>query len=362
MSSLKDDIVHSVDDQLRAMFQQPGMWGSEEAFEFQVLQLLEFRSMALRPGLEKQKPRSVLDTYHALLASEFPGAPPIYLFSLVKKFNRVDDFIPILRRLSERIGQDMTPEDVFMTHDLVLRLWLREDVSLPRALTLSSYYDVFHRVLRAVSRSRGTRGRASQDLERAIDFAMHDVVVRPANGAPANITLPLDEVETTYVEQVKHGLAQIAAVNEWAAIGESPLEDLAHDIPGDGAAQRIAAQALRLMPSQEALVQTVELGGKLMPRREPLTIRPHYAERLVEVVKQSPTLHDFDDYGEIRAIDIDQRSMKIRKGKRTLRCWMERADLLDVAEENLRQRVRVIGHEYRDPGSPPVVIVHRIVP
>lgn len=363
MSTLQRDIVEVVDSQLAALWRAPRMWGTtDEAIELHVIQLLEFRSIAIRPKLERREPRTVLNSYHGALANLFPGAPPWYLFDLVDNFNRKDEFILLLKGITERIIAEMQPEDVFATHDLVLRLWLREDVKAPRASTLSSYYDAFHRVLRAVSRKKGTRGRAGRDLEKAIDFALTDVEISPANGAPASITLPLDEVETTEIDAVKQGVAQIVAVNEWAADTSQPVDALTHAIAGEGAPERVAAQALRLMPSQEAAVLSVEFGGKLVKRPAPITIRPSHAERLVEIVEQSRTLRPFDEVGDVRAIDIDQRSFKIRKGNRSLRCWLEDAKLLSVAEAALRQRVRVIGHEYRDPGSPPVIIAERIVP
>lgn len=88
--------------------------------------------------------------------------------------------------------QGMAEEDLFLTHDLVLRLRMRPEARLPRASSLSAYYEALRSVLRALARPRGTRGRASHDLEEALDFAMPDVQVTPPNGKPAEVVLPLD--------------------------------------------------------------------------------------------------------------------------------------------------------------------------
>jgi hypothetical protein len=357
MSALCNTVVHFVDEQLRYIFAAPSMWGGDEAIELQVVQLLEFRSVALRPELEKRAPRTILDAYHRILKEEFPGAPPYPLFALLEKFERKGELIPLLRRFAERIVREMEPEDVFAAHDLVLRLWFREEVRGPRASALSSYYDVLRRVLRALSRSRGSRGPAGRELEEALDFAISDVDVVPPNGVSAHMVLPLDQIEPRETENVKRALAQIVAVNEWAADPSRPVSALEEDLHDRATSQHVAAQALRLMPNREAAVQTVEVGGRLVDRRTPLTIQPHYAGRIVGVVKQSEALREFDVVGSIRAVDIDQRSMRILVGKQSIRCWMEDPKLLDVARDALGHRARIIGRQYKDPGSPLVVIV-----
>ncbi len=68
MSSLQDRVLRFIDEQLDAIRKRPGMWGPDIAVELQILQLLEFRSVLLRPALEDANPRAVLDAYEEFLA------------------------------------------------------------------------------------------------------------------------------------------------------------------------------------------------------------------------------------------------------------------------------------------------------
>jgi hypothetical protein len=363
MSDLKDTVVTYVDEQLHAILMAPGMWGSPESVEFQFLQLLEFRSVTLRPELEKVNPRSVLEEYHRFLKEEFPGAPSYPLFRLVEKYDRKMEFVSLLKKFSEHLKQQMRPSDVMQSHDLILKLVLSKQIRVPRASVLSSYYDVFHRVLRAVSRRQGTRGLASHDVEEAIDFTLPEVIVNQANGAPASIILPLDQPETAEADDVKRGLESLVAMNEWAAIPGSPvasfvnsLSEEDHDRP-----ERIAVQALRLVPGEDLSIQQVELGGRLVGRATPIAIKPEFGERMVKVVRARRKGRKFDELGTIRAVDIDQRSMRIKAGSRTIKCWINEQVLLGRAKKALGQYARVVGTIYETPGSPAVIDVDNII-
>ena len=84
MSDVRETIVAWTDQYLHEILAAPRMWGSLEAVEMQVLQLLEVRALALRPDQELASPRRVLDTYVAFLRDRYPTQPSIPLFSLVQ--------------------------------------------------------------------------------------------------------------------------------------------------------------------------------------------------------------------------------------------------------------------------------------
>lgn len=107
MSSTEDNIVTYVDEQLAAIFAAPEMWGSSEAIELQVIQLLEVRALTLRPEIEKQNPRGVLEAFQSLVSEEFPNAPPYPLHGLVEEYGSQGEFIRCLRRISKKIVKEM---------------------------------------------------------------------------------------------------------------------------------------------------------------------------------------------------------------------------------------------------------------
>jgi hypothetical protein len=360
MSSLRNNLVHYVDEQIEAILSAPGMWGSNEAVELQLLQLLEFRSVALRPELERRAPRTILDAFQRFLQTEFVDPPPMPLFVLVEEYGRQREFVPLLRKFIGESVAGMEEEDPFRTHDLVLRLRLRAEARVPRASSLSAYYDALRRVLRALARSRGTRGRASHDLEEAIDFAMPDVTVMPANGAPAQVVLPLEQLDRKEAPSVQRALSQIATASSWAADIGSPVGALKERLPQGALSELVAAQTLRLMPSAEADVRSVELGGKLLGQVEPIVLRPAHAGRMVQVLRQETEPHPFDEVGSVRAVDMDQRTLRLRVTSGSVRCWLDTPELIELSRSALGQRVRVKGWLHRAPGSPPVVIVERI--
>ncbi|AFE06038.1 hypothetical protein COCOR_04803 [Corallococcus coralloides DSM 2259] len=360
MSTLKEAVLSYIDEQLNSILAAPGMWGSGESVEFQFIQLLEFRSVILRPELEKTNPRSVLDDYQKFLGEAFPGSHPAPLFRLVAKHRREQDFTSLLERFSVRQKQVLSRHIENQQHDIIIKLNLSKSYHTPRASTLSSYYEIFHRVLRAVSRRRGTRGLASHDIEEAIDFTLPDVIIQQANGAPASITMPLDQLESAEREDVSRGISNLVAVSEWAADPDGSVESLVNSIPHEEYPERIAAQALRLIPGEDLAVQTVELSGTLIRRPKPVVLMPFYGERMVEVVRTRRKGRKFNEFGTIRAVDIDQLSMRIKTKNRTYKCWLKDRTLLERAKRALGRSAQIVGTIYNTPGSPVVVDVKDI--
>src|SRR5690606_765557 len=56
------------------MRRAPLMWGPPIAIEMQYLQLLETRLLVLRPDLDREQPRLVLDKYAEFLRKKYPKA------------------------------------------------------------------------------------------------------------------------------------------------------------------------------------------------------------------------------------------------------------------------------------------------
>jgi len=367
MTPLKDTIVRYIDERLDAITDAPPMWGSDEAVEMQVLQLLELRALTLRPEVERGQPRAVLDAYVAFLRRKFPKEPCMNLAALLEKHAKQGDMSPILEEFRREMMAKVPEEPLFGAHDLVIVLWLGNDVGVPRASTLSSYYDVFHRVLRALTRERGTtRGRAPRDLEVAIDFAMPEVGVFPANGVPAHVVLPLDQPpsgrQSVHAASIREALAQIAIVSKWAADRDSPVDELQRRLDEETVPRRIAAQTLRLVPSEG--MKAVDIGGKLMGSLEPVQLRPELARRVVGVIKEGQVPRPYTATGSVRAVDIDRGSMRLRVDREprgaSIICWIEDRDLVALAQQLLGRPAQVTGQLYGNPAGNDFVIVEQI--
>lgn len=61
-----------IETRLGALFAAPGMWGSAEAVEMQVMQLWDLRHFLHTP---RPEPRAVLDRYVAWLGVRYPRRP-----------------------------------------------------------------------------------------------------------------------------------------------------------------------------------------------------------------------------------------------------------------------------------------------
>ncbi|WP_044250860.1 hypothetical protein [Chondromyces apiculatus] len=110
MTTLQGNLVRYIDEQLDAIERRPRMWGPDLCVELQYLQLLEFRSATLRPELERQDPRAVLDEFARFLALNFPGAPPLPLTALLAESHRERELVAFLREFRRMLIIQMGAE------------------------------------------------------------------------------------------------------------------------------------------------------------------------------------------------------------------------------------------------------------
>ncbi len=80
MSDLREVTTSWIDARMDSMLAAPQMWGSREAVELQALLLVELRSVVMRPTVDAEDSRRVLDAYAKFLARRFPNATPAPLF------------------------------------------------------------------------------------------------------------------------------------------------------------------------------------------------------------------------------------------------------------------------------------------
>jgi hypothetical protein len=118
MSSLHDTILGWVDQRVGDMLAAPRTWGSNEAVEMQILQLMELRALALHPAQELESPRRILETYLAYLRDRFPAKPPMPLFQLVGQDEPGAQTAEHLRGFVEAITPGMLEESPSQPKDI----------------------------------------------------------------------------------------------------------------------------------------------------------------------------------------------------------------------------------------------------
>lgn len=111
MIPLQSTILQYIEDQLDAMEKRPHMWGPDLCIELQYLQLLEFRSITLRPELERTNPRAVLEAFSDFLARRFPGTAPVPLSCLLPRERPERELMNILGEFRRELVTQMAPEE-----------------------------------------------------------------------------------------------------------------------------------------------------------------------------------------------------------------------------------------------------------
>jgi hypothetical protein len=358
LSSLRDTIVAWVDQRLADVLAAPPMWGSPEAVEVSVLQLLELRALALRPAQELDNPRRVFDTYLAYLREQFPRKPQQPLFELLGgDDDQCSGLAAGLRGFIEALAPSMLEENLFQHSELAIRLVFAKGHA-PVTSAFTGYYEEFRRAARAVARPAGkATGRVSKALEVGTDFTLEDARVRQENGSPAEVVLVLgsesvDQQRMLQSDPVRDALSSLLAMGEWAG-SDAPLKDL----PVDDADQRtrLAVQARRVLPSRG--IESVSVGGRLVGRSKPVEFRAEHERRFLSVIESSTHPQPFAERDEVRAVDLDRGVLVLGK-KLRMPCYVRPGMLGDVAAAGVTAHVE--GQLYRPLGARPFVLVERL--
>ena len=94
MTWVVSKLIDFIDERLDHMIEAPGMWGSSESVELQILQLLEIRSLVLGAPDAQSHWHHVQTDYERFIAVHFPGAPPTTLTVLLDQ--QPSKLIPLL--------------------------------------------------------------------------------------------------------------------------------------------------------------------------------------------------------------------------------------------------------------------------
>jgi hypothetical protein len=341
------------------MLMAPRAWGSDEAIEMQVLLLLQFRALTLRPDFDHGDPGSLVDDYMEYLTREYPKHPHRPLHQIVEADHLGFNMANELKKIIQTFTQSMLEENPFQHNDLAIRL-VFETGRTPTTAAFTGYYEEFRRAARAVARRDKTVGRAPKGIEEATDFALSDVRMTPRNGAPAEALLllgagvPSESRDWVAEHAVRDAIVDLVTMGEWAtsqaAVNALPVDDMEQR-------SRTTVQAMRIVP-RHGIVKA-EIGGTLIGRTKPVEFRPEHERRFLAVLGSSAPFEVYDKTEEIRGIDLD-RGLVIVNRKTRLLCYVRPEHLQEVTEVGIQAHVR--GTLYRPLVGRPFVIVSHIVP
>jgi hypothetical protein len=359
MSALREAVLHFVDERIRQMLQRPAAWGSEENVELQVLQLVEVRALALHPDTEPRRIFKLLQrAYERFVEDAIQARRPELLSEILQSRDELSRFSDLLGTFVSSWEYANRDENPFEEHDLVVRLTLKDQFDEPPTSMIGHYYETLRRVIRAIERDN-PMGRAPREVEQATDFRTPDLQVHRRNGMPARVVMPLRIppreqlgllMPDEGVTRVRSAMSHLATVAEWAG-ADAPLNDLSEVLPDSERRQRVAFQALRLVPSRSDACRLVELGGKEIGRLRPVELSNVMSNRLFEVVSFGQSPVPFDVSGVVRMLDLDQGLIALKEpGSRRRALYYLRLEDADVLPTDLLgQEVRLEGETYRDP-------------
>lgn len=365
MTSLRETLLHFIDDRMEHLLSRPGMWGPDIAVELQFLQLAEIHSTILHSQTRSEERFERLrNAYFRFLRNRIPDAGPLLLSGLVAGDS--DKLTTMLREFWNLWTSETAEENPFENYDLVLRLRFRSDVSSPPTSLIGHYYETFRRAIRGIARPNIV-GRTPREIEQATEFTTPDVHVSSSNGTAARVLLPLQLPVLTQDGQpavsaqaaVKDALTELVTVAEWANT-DARVEDIVDAIPVQERRQRVAFQAMRLLPPARSLCQSVELGGRTIQRLRPMALTAGLAGKLGTVIRHGQVPAHFELEGTVRKLDLDVGSIGMRPddGSKRVELWITQD--VELQTTLLDCRVQVTGEKYQDPLGRPFYFVQSL--
>jgi hypothetical protein len=96
MSAWYATLLRFLDTRLDALLRTPALWGSSESVELEFLQLMEVRTVLVRPSLAEKALRCLQLAYEAFVQQYLPGAAPETLASLLAAGHQDERLVELL--------------------------------------------------------------------------------------------------------------------------------------------------------------------------------------------------------------------------------------------------------------------------
>lgn len=327
--------------QLDQMRETPEMWGPPECIELQYLQLLETWVVAVRPDFDEKEPRYVLNAYERYrVQKKLRTHAPLAL----KMDSR--DLVEALHGFRDALSVELRSSSAYQKYDLALGLKLEMEVENASSTVVTSYLTELRRTVRSAVRG-GRRGRAQKDIETLTEFDVPNIEMHQRNGTNATVLFSLQQRKPAQPSsddqrEVSDALGQLVGVAAWAASDDS-VEHLGTIIPDARRRQRVAFEALRLVPRGQ--VNEVHIGGRLVARYEPVRMLKTAKARLVAAVVEGQDTKPFDSVGILRAADLDRAAIRLLVDKNSFTCLLTSEALAVLPTCALGAQIRVRGQQ-----------------
>jgi hypothetical protein len=145
------------------------------------------------------------------------------------------------------------------------------------------------------------------------------------------------------VLNARKALEEFLYVAKWAATS-SPLNDLASRFQ-DATKRRVVLRAVKpFVPRTHGGIDYVELSGSAVPNRQTVQVSPAATDAILGALESAISTHEERFEGDIREMDLDKRTFRLRNvlAVSEVRCHFA-DDLYPLATELLGKHVRVIG-------------------
>lgn len=186
--------------------------------------------------------------------------------------------------------------------------------------------------------------RPSAEIQRACDLELVNFV---PGSFQVGIRIPEpDQADLFPVPQLpfaETALTEFLSAADWAA-SDSPV-DAVVSMFQDAPKRRVALRAVKaFVPRTSGGIDFVELSGSAVPLAHTVHLAPQATHRIVKALETAVSAHEEQHEGEIREIDLDKQTFKLRNVPTLgeVRCHFG-DDIYPFAIELLGKRVRVIG-------------------
>jgi len=354
--SKNEAVLQYITEQLDSLRERPEMWGPNICIELQHLMLMEMWLVAVHPELDRQHPRLVLEEYAAYCRRHGHGGKT----PVSQKLQDPAQLAALLASFHDEFTKRFSPVSPFAEYDLTVAYNLKKGKSISESLVSQGLANV-RRVFRAAARSPLSSGRARKEIEELTDFEIVDIEIYPRNGVGARVVIPMRQQPPRQQDwgaqtQLREAIGAVVEMAEWASGGA-----IMPSTPNDPQKRDwIAWQTMRLLPGVD--VETMELGGKLVSRSQPVVLRFSQRARLFSVLETGLDSSSYTATGTIRALNRDTSVLRFRPDgeAKNLECWLTSGDDLSVAERNLCSKIEVTGKLFAGVARKPILVVEEM--